>query len=584
MSSTVGLQVEFQAKTDSVTAAFNNVKTQGDQVIAKNAEISNSFSSLSQNAASGISSISSAFVGLGVVAGLGVLIDQVKNLAQAGASLYDTSANLRISVANFQQLSLAATESGASADTLQIALFKMNDTIGKAQQGNVQAIKSFAQLGTTAKDFAGLDTYQSFLKLVGLISQVGDGTLKDADSMAFFGRSAKESGALFSQSFIDSAKSLDQLNYGITQLQATDLKDLTNQFNKFYEAAKIGAMSVVADYQIGIEGIGNLLIDVATTAAGILKKAVDEYVLGIQGVGGTGSTAAGVSNFFAGLNNALGGALHVLSDQGLAETDTFLAKISNKLGLSNFASTLGGAIGLGGSSGIGAGGDTASIIPTTPKTNAYKSSIPSIQPLLDAANAQSALTKEITKSRTEFEKMNTALEGSALKGAGQIATQYLDYATSKYKAGSQDPMSDNAQSNTIGSDPYDTSVNQKFADSLRDSFQKAQDSITQTTIKLLQQDAVKYPDITPLLEQIQQEQDPGAQLQEINVTKDLLETLKKAEVGQKAAQVDLNLSISVADGFIVSSTGKGDINKLVTNAVNTAINNASRSSGTRGVQ
>lgn len=123
----------------------------------------------------------------GVVA-LGALIHRT---IEAGDEIGDVSANLGLSTRALQELRFAAELGGSSAEDLDKAFAKFNETSGDALSGNAAATKSFQALGIPVKSLQGLNPEQRFNLVADALARIQDPAKRAAAAQNLFGRSSK---------------------------------------------------------------------------------------------------------------------------------------------------------------------------------------------------------------------------------------------------------------------------------------------------------------------------------------------------------------------------------------------------------
>ena len=607
MASVAGLLVEFKAKQDSVDAAFRSVESQSNKVIAKNKQMTDSFAHTLNTTTIGIAKLASGLAVLGIAVGLGIG-KAAASIGEGIDKITDKARGLDISGESLQRLGYAASQAGTSIEELTGGLTRSNVAVGRFFNGDTELVKTFSQLKLSVADLASSNPDQQLLLIGEALLKITDAN-KQADAASrIFGRNYVPILGAIKDGLGKNIVEFDKLGLGINESQRIAIHAFGDVQTK--ASAVFGALGgkITAAVSPALTKIIDQLIEMLDKFGGIdaVAKTIGDSI-----AGGFEKASNGIQYFI--------GQLQEIEDfkkrRALQFAEEDLASAKTKQTVVNQLNAgqdngYGKPFNFGNSNSYGQSNLQAErgVSEAQSKVSAaynalYPQEVPGIAAAFkkvaeEGSNLKSILPsigeafemnrQAVVKSTEDFKKMSTAFESAALSRGADVSKQYQDYATARYVPGA---TASRFVSNDVGGREVQGSIpneiggglNQKFADSLRSSFEKAQDGITKTQIKILEDSSKQYPDIVPLLEQIKQEVDPGALLQEIKLSNDLLETLKKNDLG-KAAKIDLDVKISVAEGFIVSSTGKGDINKLVYNAVQDAFVDAAGRTGFRGIR
>lgn len=175
---------------------------------------------------------------------------------------------LEITQQRLQQLRHAAITNGSSADTMDAALRKMNETLGEAQQGGAAAVKAFEQIGLSVESLGEMNAADQFRAIAQAVSEIESPAMRAAAIRDIFGRGASEMGRLMQEG----ARGLDEAardanKYGVA-LNAVDTASImrANDAIDNMKQAWAGLANIVtATVAPAIEKIADLLTTVAET-------------------------------------------------------------------------------------------------------------------------------------------------------------------------------------------------------------------------------------------------------------------------------------------------------------------------------
>jgi hypothetical protein len=120
------------------------------------------------------------------------LLASAKASASAGAALYDMSQRTGMSAESLSRLGFAADMTGASMETAEVGIRRMQRVISASVNGNKAAAKSLSEIGLAASDLAGLSPEEQFGKISAAISNIEDPTMRAGAAIKIFGRSGTE--------------------------------------------------------------------------------------------------------------------------------------------------------------------------------------------------------------------------------------------------------------------------------------------------------------------------------------------------------------------------------------------------------
>lgn len=121
------------------------------------------------------------------VAGFGAIVNSA---IEAGGKIQELTAKLHISSEALTALHFAANQLESSAEAVDAAIFKMSLTLGKAAQGNDEAINSFNRLNLNFQQLTQLPVEQQFLAIIDAIRAIPDHAQQAAAAVAIFGKGA----------------------------------------------------------------------------------------------------------------------------------------------------------------------------------------------------------------------------------------------------------------------------------------------------------------------------------------------------------------------------------------------------------
>lgn len=167
------------------------------------AEVVNAFKKIADEGKRSGKNIENSFAGVGAsLGGVRGILSKVSTLVAGisfaslardalnyANSVGEASQKIGASTENFSVLNFAATTAGVSMEELTASLARTAKTIGDLQNKNKEAERSFAQLGLSAKDFAGRDTVQAFDLIAQRLGTLPDGLDKTRLAQDLLGKS-----------------------------------------------------------------------------------------------------------------------------------------------------------------------------------------------------------------------------------------------------------------------------------------------------------------------------------------------------------------------------------------------------------
>lgn len=176
---------------------------------------------------------------------VGAIVMAAKSFSSFGDTINDMSARTGIAADTLSELKYAAEQAGASLDTVETGIRKMQQVIGSASTGSQGAIDVLRNLALSAEMLAGMSPDDQFLTIAARIAAIEDPTLRAAAAIQVFGRSGTELLPMITsdmQAMREEARKLGLVMSGDTASAAAVLDDALNQMKLAGEAAwnKIG--------------------------------------------------------------------------------------------------------------------------------------------------------------------------------------------------------------------------------------------------------------------------------------------------------------------------------------------------------
>ena len=223
-----------------------------------------------------------ALVGVGIIA-------FTKSLLGSADQLQDMSDALGINTARLLEMGVAASASGSSMEGLNTMLFKMEQNIGAAVEGNGEMQKALTKVGISLNDVNNLKPDQIFNKIAIALSKVTDPMTRARLQTELFGKASKGFSAQsyvaeieklygtmdkYTKSTADAARISDSLGMFITLVKAEFLALLQPILNLITPLTQTGdamkAASIAAKVLLGALALflGAQLISAVRTVAG----------------------------------------------------------------------------------------------------------------------------------------------------------------------------------------------------------------------------------------------------------------------------------------------------------------------------
>ena len=191
------------------------------------------FGSIASSAASGVRSL----VGLG------------QSAAQTADDISKMSRRLGMSYGELAALSHAADLAGVSMETMSKGATKSDIAMVKAQNGNKQAQASFAALGLSVNDLAGMNAADRFAAISDAIGALPTAAQRAAAAVSIFGRSGAELLPLFEMGaggVRAATKDAERFGLALTDAQGADIENMNDGFTRAGAAIQGVITQVVA--------------------------------------------------------------------------------------------------------------------------------------------------------------------------------------------------------------------------------------------------------------------------------------------------------------------------------------------------
>lgn len=206
-------------------------RTAADVSTLKTIELSRLFISSVQGATSGFTSF-------------------VSGAASAVASVDDLSKRTGVSAQTLQAYQFAAEQSGVGIETFGRSIQKLLINLGEAQTGNKTAIKSFADLGISVEQLAGLTPEQTFEKVAAAIAQLPNPAQQAALAVGLFGKSGAELVPVFQEGagfLAEMRAEAERLGLVLSRDQVQGLATLDDTIGKVSASFKALQARIVAE-------------------------------------------------------------------------------------------------------------------------------------------------------------------------------------------------------------------------------------------------------------------------------------------------------------------------------------------------
>lgn len=214
----------------------------------------------------------------------------ISNVVEAGDQLDKMSQRTGMSVESLSRLGTIAELSGASLESLGVAIKGMNKSLASGGTGDIA--NSLSQLGLSIKTLQTLSPEKQFLSIAKALGDVDNQAEKVALSMKLFGKAGTDLIPLFNEGaegIQAMSDRLDKLGIGMSTEAATASAKLDDEFT--YLSKSVGTLKgqIVSGLLPAITKVTSTL----STCIGAVAGFVKENKVLVTGIVGT-TTAAGV--------------------------------------------------------------------------------------------------------------------------------------------------------------------------------------------------------------------------------------------------------------------------------------------------
>lgn len=212
-----------------------------------------------------------------------------RHFANTGSALFDMANRTGLSVEALSELAYAAGLSGASIETLEAGIRKMQRTVLDAVQGSKEAVDALAELGLTAKELKDLAPEEQFDLIADRLRAMANPTRRAAVAMELLGRSGTE--------LLPMIDSLAQAREEARALGLTIPKDAAERADALGDAIDtLGSVTKNAAFWVG-NALAPSLTMLAKVATMALVKVRDWIQAHPRTVAAIAATAAAVTAF-----------------------------------------------------------------------------------------------------------------------------------------------------------------------------------------------------------------------------------------------------------------------------------------------
>jgi hypothetical protein len=203
------------------------------------------------------------------------LIGSAKAFSQMGDQIAKMSKRTGISVESLSELAYAAQLSGASVETLETGVRKMQRSIADAAEGTKTAVDALATLGLTVNDLRGLSPEQQFKLIAERLSQIRNPTLKAALAMELLGRSGTQLLPLMENGAagIDALqKQARDLGLTMSTEDAKSAEALNDAFDALWKVLKHGVFIIGSALAPTVQKVVERVTQVVVSITGWIKE------------------------------------------------------------------------------------------------------------------------------------------------------------------------------------------------------------------------------------------------------------------------------------------------------------------------
>ena len=362
MAASVGkVRAVFTASTSGLTSGMAQAGASAKGLQSRLAGLQGSMRSLVaiQGAQLFGSIVSSAASGARSMIALG------QSAAQTADDISKMSRRLGMSYGELAALSHAADLAGVSMETMAKGATKSDIAMVKAQNGNKQAQASFAALGLSVNDLAGMDAADRFGAIAGAIGVLPTAAQRAAAAVSIFGKAGADLLPLFEMGaggVRAATKDAERFGLALTNAQGVDIENMNDGFTRAGAAIQGVVTQIVANLAPALQAvtdtftkligdasgakIGSMIGEKISEGALVFAGTTDRFVAKSGGlfeyfseVGGQWAEVWGIGNRIASVFLAVGGVLKaafgslILAISGPVQGLAFVAKqIGDSLG------------------------------------------------------------------------------------------------------------------------------------------------------------------------------------------------------------------------------------------------------------
>ncbi len=182
----------------------------------------------------------------------GALLGATKMFASTGDTLDKMAGRTGVSVEALSEMGFAADLSGASLETLETGIRKMQRSVTDAAEGTQTAVDALAALGLSAAALQNLAPEQQFKLIADRLSKIENPTTRAALAMEVFGKSGTQllpmisNGAAGLAAFAEQARALGLVMSAEDARAAAALNDALDSLWKSVKAGAVAVGSVLA--------------------------------------------------------------------------------------------------------------------------------------------------------------------------------------------------------------------------------------------------------------------------------------------------------------------------------------------------
>lgn len=159
-------------------------------------------------------------------------------------------------------LQFAASTADVSTEQLGTGLTRLSVSLGNLEEGSKGAVQAFGRLGLAAKDFAGLDTVQSFDLIAQRLGKVGDSTRKTQIAVEIFGKSGAQLIPLLNDLAANGFGSVEEAARSLGLVIDTETANAAQQVNDSFTLIKQQAQGLAVQF---ISGLAPSVLEVMTS-------------------------------------------------------------------------------------------------------------------------------------------------------------------------------------------------------------------------------------------------------------------------------------------------------------------------------